>query len=281
MNIVSIIPARGGSVRVPRKNLLPLCGLPLIAWTVKASVASRLINDSYVVTDSEEIAEVSQKHGAKIIWQSKWQADTAVHYGGTVAFLVGMDEAEKIQPVDIWVNLFCTTPLRKPDDIDNAIRQFMAHPYCSRQLSMSRRVEQVLWEDIGDGMAALHVFEKNPHLLADVSGLCTVTTARYLRWMSEWQFSRYDIDHPMVHVGNQGVYLVEQWQGYDIDTTEDFDIVKVLFEQKIFQEMGADVYERYAADGDHAGTGRVSECADIQRQHASRDPEHGDTTLVF
>ncbi len=59
-----LITARGGSKRLPGKNLKNLCGKPLIAWSIEAAKNSRFINKIYVSTDSKEISEVSKKYGA-------------------------------------------------------------------------------------------------------------------------------------------------------------------------------------------------------------------------
>lgn len=66
MNVLGIIPARGGSKRVPRKNIKPLGGVPLIGYTIKAAQFSNLLTDFIVSTDDEEIAAVAKELGAKV-----------------------------------------------------------------------------------------------------------------------------------------------------------------------------------------------------------------------
>ena len=61
-----IITARGGSTRLPRKNILPLCGKPLIAYTIQAALASSHLDRVIVSTDDDEIAEVSLTFGAEV-----------------------------------------------------------------------------------------------------------------------------------------------------------------------------------------------------------------------
>jgi len=62
-NILGLIPARGGSKGLPRKNIKPLLGKPLIAWTIEQALASKYLDRVVVSTDDEEIAEVSKKYG--------------------------------------------------------------------------------------------------------------------------------------------------------------------------------------------------------------------------
>jgi len=66
MNIVGLIPARGGSKGIPRKNIVPLAGRPLIAWTIAAATAARGVGRVIVSTDDEEIAEVARAQGAEV-----------------------------------------------------------------------------------------------------------------------------------------------------------------------------------------------------------------------
>lgn len=79
---VAIITARGGSKRIPRKNIKPFCGKPIIAYSIEAALKSNLFDEVMVSTDDEEIAEVAKKYGAKVpFMRSKKNADD---FTGTV-----------------------------------------------------------------------------------------------------------------------------------------------------------------------------------------------------
>ena len=65
-NILALIPARAGSKRLPKKNIMPLGGLPLIAWTIKSAREAQLDMDVMVSTESEEIANIALEHGAEV-----------------------------------------------------------------------------------------------------------------------------------------------------------------------------------------------------------------------
>lgn len=77
--LLAIVPARGGSKRLPRKNLLDLGGKPLIAWTLDAAIQSGCFVDVLVSTDDSEIAEAAQAHGALVPWlrPAEFATDTA------------------------------------------------------------------------------------------------------------------------------------------------------------------------------------------------------------
>jgi len=66
MTNIAIIPARGGSKRIPRKNIKEFCGKPIIAYSIEAAIKSNIFNEIMVSTDDEEIAEVAKKYGASV-----------------------------------------------------------------------------------------------------------------------------------------------------------------------------------------------------------------------
>jgi CMP-N-acetylneuraminic acid synthetase len=65
MKMVAVVPARGGSKRIPRKNIKPFCGKPVIAWSIQAAQESRLFDSVIVSTEDAEIAAVAQSYGAE------------------------------------------------------------------------------------------------------------------------------------------------------------------------------------------------------------------------
>ena len=73
---IAVIPARGGSKRIPRKNIRDFCGKPIIAYTIEALQKSGVVDRIWVSTDDEEIAEVAKSFGAKIpFWRPKKISD--------------------------------------------------------------------------------------------------------------------------------------------------------------------------------------------------------------
>jgi len=117
--ILGIIPARGGSKGVPRKNLKKLCGKPLIAWTIEAAKKSKLFDRYVVSTEDEEIAEVSKKYGAEVIHRPPELARDE-----TPILPVLQDALKKIDAT-VVVLLNPTSPIRNSDLIDHCIRRFL------------------------------------------------------------------------------------------------------------------------------------------------------------
>lgn len=113
---LAIIPARGGSKRLPRKNILDLCGKPLISWSIEAALKSKYISKVVVSSDDEEILNISSNFGADIIKRPYELAnDTATTFD---AIKHTIDNLEKY---DYIILLQPTSPLRNEKHIDEAI----------------------------------------------------------------------------------------------------------------------------------------------------------------
>jgi len=119
--ILGLIPARGGSKRLPRKNLLPLAGRPLISWTIDAARSSRLIEQVIVSTDDAEIRDASLAAGAEIPFLRP--AEIASDTASTLEVLLHALKQliAQGQHYEYVVLLQPTSPLRTSADIDNAI----------------------------------------------------------------------------------------------------------------------------------------------------------------
>jgi N-acylneuraminate cytidylyltransferase len=145
MTTIAIIPARGGSKGIPRKNLKFIDDEPLIAYSILDAKESELVDKIFVSTDDLEISEVAQQYGAKIIIRPLELAnDTASSESALLHALVEI-ENQGITP-EIIVFLQCTSPIRTSQDIDQAIIQFKAENADSL-LSVSPSY-RFLWENI-------------------------------------------------------------------------------------------------------------------------------------
>jgi N-acylneuraminate cytidylyltransferase len=116
--ILGVTPARGGSKGIPRKNIRSICGKPLIAWTIEAAKASKLLNRYVVSTDDREIAEVARRHGAEVIERPKELATDESTTLSVLRHVLSQIPAETV------ILLQATTPIRDPDLIDRCIQRF-------------------------------------------------------------------------------------------------------------------------------------------------------------
>jgi len=127
---LGVIPARGGSKRVPRKNLRLLCGIPLIAYTIRAAQAASKLTDWVVSTEDPEIRDVALSYGATIIRRPEELAQDDTTSGAVLRH--ALQWMEDSGPgggglrYDMVVCLHPTSPIRDPRHIDEAICQLWA-----------------------------------------------------------------------------------------------------------------------------------------------------------
>jgi len=124
--IIALIPARGGSKRLPDKNIRLLQGKPLISYTIKAALQTRLVDRVIVTTDSAKIASVARRHGADIpfIRPKKLASDTAKTIDVLLHAVRYVEKTD--QHPDIIVLLQPTSPFTQPKDIEHAIKTLRA-----------------------------------------------------------------------------------------------------------------------------------------------------------
>ncbi|HCK90928.1 MAG TPA: hypothetical protein DHW54_07075 [Gemmatimonadetes bacterium] len=139
---LGIIPARGGSRRIPRKNIRPLGGKPLIAYTIEAAVAATTLDRLIVSTDDEEIAKVAQSYGADVpfIRPARLAADDTPDtpvFTHALNWLVDFEDFR----ADLIVNLRPTTPFKTAEIIDEVVSA--AHRSGANVVRTVSRVEGV------------------------------------------------------------------------------------------------------------------------------------------
>ena len=124
--ILGVIPARGGSKGIPRKNLVPLLGRPLIAYSIVEALKSKMLTRVIVSTEDDEIAEISKKYGADIPWKRpmEFATDEALAMPMMKHAVLATEEAEG-EKYDYVVMLHPTTPLRTAEDIDGAVERMI------------------------------------------------------------------------------------------------------------------------------------------------------------
>lgn len=123
--VVAIIPARGGSKGILRKNLLQLGGHPLLAWSICAARKARHVTRVIVSTDDEEIAEVSRRYGADVVMRP---AEISGDKASSEAALLHVLEqlAQQEEHPELLVFLQATSPIRQGRDVDGAIEQLLS-----------------------------------------------------------------------------------------------------------------------------------------------------------
>jgi CMP-N,N'-diacetyllegionaminic acid synthase len=229
--ILAIIPARGGSKGLPKKNIRLMCGKPLIAWTIEQAINSRYLDTVYVSTDSEEIAIIARQYGAVIPFMRPAElarddsptADAVVH-----AILQFELQGKQF---DYIVLLEPTSPLRKPDDIDNAIKLIVDTPGADCLVSLGEiHMEHPL---------IVKRIQENGFLMPYMPDSQKI----HQRQQADRAYFPYGVVYiSKVHAYLKDrtfysertiPYLIDRWQNYEIDDEIDFSIVEQLARLKM------------------------------------------------
>lgn len=114
---IAVIPARGGSKRIPRKNIKPFCGKPMIAWSIEAAKTSGLFERIIVSTDDAEIAEVARLWGAEVPFMRPQELSD--DYAGTTEVIAHATHWALAQGLDVAAVccIYATAPFVQPDDL--------------------------------------------------------------------------------------------------------------------------------------------------------------------
>jgi N-acylneuraminate cytidylyltransferase len=215
--IVALIPARGGSKGIPRKNIKPLNGVPLIAYNILASLNSKYVNQTYVSTDDDEIAEISRKFGSNVVKRPK---ELALDNSSSESVLLHF--AENVD-FDILVFLQCTSPLTTSDDIDNAIKLFFSGKFDS-VLSVCEDkggflCGGFLWDKNGNSIN--YNYEKRPRR-QELSKTFRENGAIYLITKKGL------LEHKNRLFGKVGIYEMPKQRSFEIDEPEDFYFIEKI-----------------------------------------------------
>lgn len=290
----AFIPARGGSRRLPRKNLREFCGKPLIYWTLEQCRRSYTVDEYFVITDDDEIASFSAMHGAQIIRQPTWMCELGV-IGGSVAHAYAIQELDKQNyEVSQMTVLLCTTPTRKWDDIDNAWEQWQKVRPEQRGISCTAPLEHV----------GLHLIMSHKDRLA--LGLNMGAGEVHYGWYSHviswietecWRYHNFgqnEIDlQAMIEKRNKktpgrpgpGVYyFVEPWQCVDIDNIHDFELAEFTFQKYILNKeipkTDVEICDKLLEGTGHRGDGDGADSCEGQGRGGAIRTGHASSSRV-
>jgi len=254
--ITALITARGGSTRIPGKNLYPLCGHPLVAWSIMQAKAAKQIDRVILTTDTDEIAEVGEAYGAQVIRRPVWD-------NGTTAGVPFRHAMEQVSTCDHIVTMLPTSPLKKPDDLDNMISLYLdkdinymscAAPLKETCILLNEYPYEQRYGETHNNpgerreyrhfVARSHIFDKfwNYSRLGGGWGI-----SEYTWQMAQWGKSpKLDIEldtRELDTVTLRNYYAIEEWQCYELDYPEDIPIVECFMENLILKGRDAkDVY---------------------------------------
>jgi len=218
---VVIIPARGGSKGIPHKNIVDLCGKPLIAWSILQARAARSVDSVWVTSDSAEILEVAVSHGANPIRRpAEISGDDA---SSESAWLHALDTIEiGGTRVDLAIGMQATSPVRESSDLDKALAQFERERLDSL-LTCCEVEDFFIWRYGSDGqpIGVNHDY-KNRARRQNIE-------KRYLENGSFYVF-KPDMLRAQGNrlAGKIGIYVMEKHKMFQIDNPQDIDLCQVI-----------------------------------------------------
>lgn len=227
-SVIALIPARGGSKGLTRKNIKELHGKPLIAWTIQEALVSKYIDRVIVSSEDAEIIRISQSYGAEIPFiRPRELADDKTSGMEVVLHAIQWLKTNKISS-DIIILLQPTSPLRQCTDIDEALESFIKnkansiisvtpvdhHPYWSNTLPENLNMDSFLREDVinCNRQDLPQFYRLSGSLFISYSDLLLTTKSFFCK--------------------NSLAHIIPTERSIDIDSELDFEICKLLLEAK-------------------------------------------------
>lgn len=230
MRIIAIIPARGGSKGIPKKNIIDFCGKPLLAWSIENARSSSMVNEVYVSTNDAEIAGVAEKYGAKVIKRpDEISGDTAKSEDALKHVII---EVQKNNPtkIDYAVFLQATSPLREAGDIDNAINKIISENADSL-FSGADLKDFCIWKNNNDILESVNYDYKNRGRRQDFG-------EQYVENGSIYVFKPEILFKNNNRLGGKIVISkMEFWKSFEIDEPEDIEFCKNIFQIKLLPKI--------------------------------------------
>lgn len=223
MQIVAIIPARGGSKRIPRKNVRDFLGKPLINYSIEKAINSKIFSDVFVSTDDDEIAQISIDAGAKVPFIRKLELadDKTV----TIDVISDFVEQMKMDEEDIVCCIYATAPLLKVESLHQGLQLFLEAPssdYSCAVTKFNYPIERALKKS-DDGLFNM-IFQENLQIRSqEFSESFHDAGQFYFARATTWLKRK-----PMLN--NTNGIVLPSWNVQDIDTEEDWKRCEILYE---------------------------------------------------
>ncbi len=225
MHTVAVIPARGGSKGLKNKNIYPVAGKPLLAWTILQALASTSIERVFVTTDDQTIAEVASEFGAEVIVRPPELSGDKATSESAIIHAAGVIERDHHIPIDIIVFLQATSPLRKPQDIDRAVELFLREGADSL-ISVTRADDLTLWESKGGEWKSVNFDYRNRGMRQD-------RPTQFIENGSIYIFNPETLTVFGNRIGEKlSAYEMDFWQTWEIDTLEEIDLIEYYMNKK-------------------------------------------------
>jgi len=226
--IIAIIPARGGSTRIPKKNIINFCGKPLIAWTIEAAKKSKLFDRIIVGTDSAEIANVAKSFGAEVPFLRTQHIDN--HAPVSLAIISILNKVKEIlnEEYQTVFSLMANCPLRNHEDIKSACKNFQRektnfqlscfkfgwmNPWWAFKMNKNSKPKFIFKDKLTERSQDL------PNLYCPTGAIWIANIAKLLKAKT-------------FYGPNHIFWKMKRQHAVDIDNYQDLEFAKIVFKQK-------------------------------------------------
>jgi YrbI family 3-deoxy-D-manno-octulosonate 8-phosphate phosphatase len=232
LHIVAIIPARGGSKGIPGKNVVDLCGKPLLAWSILQAKDAKSVSQVYVSSDDDDILKIAASYGAYPIRRpAALASDTSSSESALLHVLDEIGRTGAADP-DLVVFLQATSPLREPKDIDGAVSKIIA-AQADSLFSAAVLEDFCVWKKTGEGFKGLTFDPFNRGMRQEREPLFLENGSIYL-------FRPEVLRRGGNRLGGEiAIFEMPYWKSLEIDTPEDLDIINYYFKQKLLPNWDA------------------------------------------
>jgi CMP-N-acetylneuraminic acid synthetase len=229
--VLGLIPARGGSKGLPGKNIREMAGKPLIAWTIERALSSRYFDTVIVNTDDSNIADTAQKYGAEVPFlRPEELADDRTAMIDVIRHTV--EYYRKINTFFDYIALLePTSPLRRVDDIDRAIKQLIDNEAAADSLVSVGEVQlehPSIMKKIKEGK--LTPYELDAGIVTRRQELDTVFFPYGVIYLTKTEKL---IKHGTFYLENTIPYFIERWQNYEVDDMYDFICIEAVMNHEL------------------------------------------------
>jgi len=231
MNDIAFIFARGGSKGLPGKNIRPLCGKPLIAWSIEVALSIPRIDRVIVSTDSEEIASIAKNYGAELpfIRPSSLAKDNSPEWSAWRHALSYILDSTGTLPGS-FISIPTTSPLRLPIDIENCIDVYekgnadavitVSDAHRNPYFNMVKSNVDGYIELVNKPSSNITQRQNTPDIF-DMTTVCYVVNPQFV------------MEHNSIFEGHVKAVTVPVERAVDIDTLLDFEIAEMLLNKRI------------------------------------------------
>jgi len=233
MSSVAIIPARGGSKRIPRKNIKDFCGKPIIAWSIEAALKSGCFDKVIVSTDDQEIADISRQHGAEVpfIRPEKLSDD----YAGTLPVICHalewlLNDGIKVDRVCC---IYATAPFLRPSDLRSGFEYLVQDESLDFIFSATKYSFPIQRALKINSMGRVEMFQPE-HFETRSQDL---EEAYHDAGQFYWGTSQAWIEQKAIFSSNSAAHLLPTERVQDIDTPEDWERAEVMYQ--VMKTQGA------------------------------------------